>query len=227
MGVFTDGERACAYEHILYDHLKNRFNGSIPREQVDTFWQHFIKYNQIKKEQHTSPRLIPYFQQHFKNTGINGAQAEKIVLEMLLDRRGWYRIRAEAADTIRLLAKWGIKIVLTTDCILPSVQRRIILQYWGILQYFDLVLTSQEWGRKTGLVIFKNILAAFGNRPPEVLHIGDSIENDILPAKNVGFQTCLFTDKNSPEDIRTQDKPDYIVTSFPEVDTLIKRINGR
>lgn len=64
------------------------------------------------------------------------------------------------------------------------------LKKWGILEYFGIVIASAEEGiSKPDPEIFHLALSRAGCNPENALMVGDRIDNDILPAKQVGMHT--------------------------------------
>ena len=68
-----------------------------------------------------------------------------------------------------------------------------VLTDFGILRCFKKVVESAVVGeRKPGTKIFEIALKALDLKPQEVLVVGDSIKNDIEPAKKLGCPTLLI-----------------------------------
>lgn len=64
------------------------------------------------------------------------------------------------------------------------------LRNFGILQYIDLVIASAEEGvAKPNRKIFERALERAICNPIEAVMIGDRIDNDIMPAKEIGMVT--------------------------------------
>lgn len=64
------------------------------------------------------------------------------------------------------------------------------LQKLGILQYFDLVVSSHDVGMvKPSEKIFTFALDKAGCLPQDAVMVGDRLDNDIAPAKALGFTT--------------------------------------
>lgn len=64
------------------------------------------------------------------------------------------------------------------------------LDNWGIGRYFDVVVASAEAGcAKPDLMIFNLALEQAGCKPNEAVMIGDRLDNDIVPAKQLGMKT--------------------------------------
>lgn len=71
-----------------------------------------------------------------------------------------------------------------------------VLEDFGILECFKKVIESAKVGvRKPDAKIFELGVKALGMKPEEVLVVGDSIKNDIDPAKSIGCQTLLIEGK--------------------------------
>jgi len=94
-----------------------------------------------------------------------------------------------------------------------------------------LIIFSYERGRaKPSSVLFQEAsdnLSAMGISPGQVLYVGNDMLNDILPAKNVGFNTGLFAgDERSCRPRKGDDrcvyiKPDLIITSLEQISDCV------
>lgn len=61
---------------------------------------------------------------------------------------------------------------------------------WGIWQYFDVIISSAEAGvAKPERKIFELALSQAGCRPENAYMIGDRLDNDIIPAGQMGLHT--------------------------------------
>lgn len=71
-----------------------------------------------------------------------------------------------------------------------------VLKDFGIYDCFKKVVESAKVGvRKPSSAIFELGVKALGLEPEEVLVVGDSIKNDIEPARKIGCQTLLLEGK--------------------------------
>ena len=71
-----------------------------------------------------------------------------------------------------------------------------VLEDFGILKYFKKVIESAKVGvRKPDSAIFELGVKAIGLKPENVLVVGDSVKNDIDPARQLGCQTLLIEGK--------------------------------
>ena len=64
------------------------------------------------------------------------------------------------------------------------------LEEFGILGYFDTVISSWDYGvMKPDARLFRAALAEAGCEPCDAVMIGDRLDNDIFPAKSLGMGT--------------------------------------
>lgn len=174
--------------------------------------------------------------------------------DMFMQYCGWPRERAEAAigkyrerfqakgmfensvyegipEVLRMLAEDGQdeqeKRVLVVASSKPEKFVRIIMEHFGILQYFDEVVGASLDGklsRKVDIIaeVFRR-LRLTSEQKNEVLMIGDR-NHDVLGAKEAGVD-CLgvyygFADPGELEEAGA----DYIVDTVEEMGELLKRI---
>ena len=94
------------------------------------------------------------------------------------------------------------------------------LQQQGILQYIDLVIASAEEGvAKPDEKIFKIALERAACKSGNAIMIGDRIDNDIIPAKNLGFHTIWIKQGFGQywNITKEDDTPDYTVQNLTEL----------
>ena len=92
-------------------------------------------------------------------------------------------------DTVKCLQvlreKYHLGIIANQ---IPGAEKR--LERMGIRQYFDLIISSAEEGvAKPDPRIFNIALTRAGCKPEQAVMIGDRIDNDIVPAKQMGMKT--------------------------------------
>lgn len=93
------------------------------------------------------------------------------------------------ADTEECLKKLSsdYKIGVIANQVLGTAKR---LEDFGILKYIDLVIASaEERVSKPDKRIFEIALERSGCKPENAVMIGDRIDNDIVPAKQIGMKT--------------------------------------
>ena len=126
------------------------------------------------------------------------------------------KLYLETEDVLKALSgKYKLGIIANQ---LAGTQKR--LHNWGVLQYFDVVAASAEAGyEKPDLRIFKLALEQAGCNPQNAIMVGDRLENDIAPARQLGMKTIWvrqgFAKYQSVE--KECEKPDYIIENIGEI----------
>ena len=124
---------------------------------------------------------------------------------------------ADAANTLETLKKRGYNLGTIANQELGTKER---LQQQGILQYIDLVIASAEEGiAKPDEKIFKIALQRAACKSDNAIMIGDRIDNDIIPAKKLGFHTIWIKQGFGQYwNITTENEtPDYTVQNLTEL----------
>lgn len=94
------------------------------------------------------------------------------------------------------------------------------LEEWGILKYFSLVISSWDYQvMKPDKKIFEIALEKAGCEPHEAVMIGDRLDNDIYPAKEVGMKTIWIKQGfgGMQKAITDAYKPDFEINSLKEI----------
>ena len=94
------------------------------------------------------------------------------------------------------------------------------LDNWGIGKYFDVVVASAEAEcAKPDLKIFNLSLEQAGCKPNEAVMIGDRLDNDIVPAKQLGMKTVWVRQGFAKyQSISNEtEKPDFIIDSISDI----------
>ncbi len=94
--------------------------------------------------------------------------------------------------------------------------------------HFDQVITAQQAGAyKPSLKIFKLALSRIGVPAPKILHVGQSIYHDVLPAQSLGIST-VWVNRPSPRSgvgavKAAQGQPDVQVSTLAELAAQAQR----
>ena len=92
----------------------------------------------------------------------------------------------DTMECLRILKK-KYKLGIIANQI-PGAEKR--LEEMGIRRYFDMIVSSAEEGvAKPDSRIFNIALTRAGCTPEQAVMIGDRIDNDIVPAKQMGMKT--------------------------------------
>lgn len=95
------------------------------------------------------------------------------------------------------------------------------LEKWGIAEYFDLVISSTEEGiEKPNSEIFNIALERANCSPENAVMVGDRMDNDIAPAKEIGMKT-VWVKQGFAAYQQNSDIPDYTLQALEEIKTII------
>ncbi|MCC6796400.1 MAG: HAD-IA family hydrolase [Candidatus Hydrogenedentes bacterium] len=98
-----------------------------------------------------------------------------------------WRLYDDVIPTLDALRARNIPIAIVSnwDSRLPR-----LLKAMGLADRFEFILTSAEAGvSKPSQKIFEQALVRLGIPAHEVLHVGDSLEDDVIAAQNAGLQS--------------------------------------
>lgn len=126
----------------------------------------------------------------------------------------------DAEVVLQYLRDKGYKIGVIANQSLGTADR---LEKWGLLKYIHVVAASAELGvAKPDREIFQRAFAMAGCKAEEAVMIGDRLDNDIFPAKQLGMKTvwmrqgvAVYQDPTVPGY-----EPDYIVDTLSALKEL-------
>ena len=130
----------------------------------------------------------------------------------------------DALDVLEALRQQTYKIGLITNSMMPMWMRDIELRAYGILDYFDVRLTSGDVGyMKPHPIIYERALALLGIQAAQAVFVGDRPANDIAGANAVGLISVLMS---SPSlELRPEKgEPDFTITSLSELLPLLETL---
>ncbi len=95
----------------------------------------------------------------------------------------------EAETILKTLRQRGYKLSVIANQAEGTVKR---LKKWNLYDYFEFVLASYEEGvSKPDKEIFLRALKRADAEPSDCVMIGDRVDNDVKPAKELGLKTVL------------------------------------
>ncbi|MCX7609048.1 MAG: HAD family hydrolase [Anaerolineales bacterium] len=112
-------------------------------------------------------------------------------------QQNWY-LEEDALPTLETLRHLGYRLGLISN---TSDDRNVqqLLDRHGLRPYFEYIITSAACGiRKPDPRIFQMALEYFGIAPSEAAMVGDTLEADILGAKNLGIYSIWINRRASP-----------------------------
>jgi putative hydrolase of the HAD superfamily len=96
----------------------------------------------------------------------------------------------KVASTLKRLKRRGLKLAVVTDA--PKLKVLMRLEAMGVADLFDVVVSSEDVGRKKpSTILFRRALKSLKVKPEHALHLGDWRDKDVLGAKRVGMHTCI------------------------------------
>lgn len=124
----------------------------------------------------------------------------------------------DAIEVLTKLKEKGYKLAVVANQAEGSKSR---LRKWNMLSYFDFVLASFEAGvAKPDKEIFLRAIKKSNAKICDCVMIGDRLDNDIKPAKELGLKTVLIRQgvvAPYQEIIREEFRPDYIVNDLKKL----------
>ncbi len=127
---------------------------------------------------------------------------------------------ADTESVLKQLTVKGYRLGVIANQI-PGTRDR--LSSWGLLKYFDIVLSSAEEGiSKPNIEIFNRALTIAKCLPENAVMIGDRLDNDIVPAKKAGMKTVWIKQGlgGLASVIHKNEQPDYEIYNLQELLTL-------
>jgi putative hydrolase of the HAD superfamily len=203
---------------ILFDCYDTLIVVEIDEESLQTFgevaeWLHYqgvrIEPEILKKEYHSRIRE----QMDLSGELYPEVKLEEIFGEICHDFRIWDIDEASlgiaTARTFRAASLRNLSVMERTvrllDFLAPlrkgvvsngqRVFSEIELRYFNLLRHFEFVLFSSDLGiKKPDYRVFRSALDRLGTLPEETLLIGNSEEEDLTPAAEIGLQTMHIRD---------------------------------
>jgi len=123
--------------------------------------------------------------------GLDHATARRVMLGALE-----FEAYPDAHPALRALREEGRVLVIVSnwDCSLPDW-----LGHTGLLELVDRVVTSADVGAaKPDRAMFERALELARSRPEDTVHVGDSLDNDVLGARAAGIRAVLVQRDGEP-----------------------------
>lgn len=91
----------------------------------------------------------------------------------------------------------------------------------GLGNYFQFVVFAQDYGiQKPDPRLFEVAIGRAGCTGRQLLHVGDSFQNDIVGAKRAGVKSVWLNRQR--EDNETEEQPDFEISSLRELTEILK-----
>jgi len=121
----------------------------------------------------------------------------------------------EAERVLKYLkGKYRLAVISNASSELP----RYAIKKLGLEKYFEVIVLSRDIGvRKPSPVIFKFTLQKLGLSSYEAIHVGDSMEKDVVGAKKAGMKAVWINRSGEEVEIET----DYVLKSISEITQIL------
>ncbi|MCC6155748.1 MAG: HAD-IA family hydrolase [Candidatus Hydrogenedentes bacterium] len=194
----------------IYSREAHRFGGDISAPTIDSAfrsaWRALRPYADGKTPFHTSEEIERAWwrtlvQRVFDEACGPDAFADQFdaffeALYLRFEEPDVWRLYNDVLPTLDALRVLNIPIAIVSnwDSRLPRLLRAM-----GIADRFEFILTSAEAGvSKPSPQIFEQALARLGLPAHEALHIGDSLDDDVIAAQNAGLQSLHIARNAAP-----------------------------
>lgn len=143
-----------------------------------------------------------FWQAFTAQTGLDGQLVEtffqRFYGEQFVELRPLTQRRPSAKPLVQACLDAGLQVVVATNPLFPQVAIEQRLAWAGIpVTEFDYALVTtmeNSHAAKPQPVYYEEILAKIGCAPTEAIMVGDSWENDIVPAHSLGLATFWIAD---------------------------------
>jgi HAD superfamily hydrolase (TIGR01549 family) len=135
------------------------------------------------------------------------------------------QVEPDLPQTLDALRRMGLRLGIVSNTFVCRASLEHQLRELGLLDFFAVQLYSYEFRfRKPNVEIFRRAAEKIGVAEPQILFVGDRIDNDIRPALRSGMQAVLKeahtnTGKRAPPGA-------YRVRRLAELPDLVEKINA-
>ena len=134
----------------------------------------------------------------------------------------------DVIKSLQKLREIGIKTAIITDGT-PKKQYEKILRLKLENLFDDIVISDEVAIRKPNPFLFTEFLEKIHCQPEEVIYVGDRIDKDIAPAKEVGIISIAIHRGTKYDSYKTKQafdiKPDYNINSLYDLFPIIEDYN--
>ncbi|MEM1622591.1 MAG: HAD family hydrolase [Sulfolobales archaeon] len=103
------------------------------------------------------------------------------------------RENPEALEVLPQLKRMGLKVAIVSNTSFSKRGVRALLKNVGISDYVDVIVSSSEVGSvKPHRSIFQELVRSVGDKPAEIVHVGDSCFEDVLGALGYGMRAVYY-----------------------------------
>ncbi len=219
-------------DDTLWDHRRAQAEAlrliaseSLPDIRVDTFVDRFHYHNKILWAQYDAGEVDvgtvkeQRFERALRDVGSTSHDATAIGEDYLQRYGRLPYLRPGAREVLDVLAG-QVLVGCVTDGF-TEVQH-LKLETTQIARYFDFVLTSEEVGvTKPDPAMYAAAAAAAGCPLDEIVHVGDSLEKDIVGAVACGMRAAWVPHPEMPSWEVSDPAPDWVLSTLYELPVVL------
>ena len=175
--------------------------------------------------QKNAPSIDLFIETMTKYANNNEDAYKCAIKEFGLNKAAWYSedefLYPNARNILERLHK-RFKLGIIANQVLGTAQR---LKEFGIISCFDLITASAEEGvSKPNLEIFEIALQRAGCKPTNAIMVGDRLDNDIIPAQQIGMTTIWVRQGwgGMGNPLLIDMKPDYCIDKFEDILRIVE-----
>jgi len=160
-----------------------------------------------------------------ENLGVSAEELFRAVTRTLRNTGISSLLYSDVAGTLRELREAGYKLAVIGNVLFwPGMVTRYILDSVGVLDYFDVTVFSDEVGlQKPGREIFEYTAEKLGVGVNSLVHVGDSVENDLAGAVIAGAKATLVNRELETSIVRIAPNA-YIVNSLKHLPRVLNQL---
>jgi 2-haloalkanoic acid dehalogenase type II len=188
----------------------------------ETFYKHWKKIHkenisklkEFKKEKDIFIDDLKLLYEYYKIE--SNVENDVIIMLNSLYKRAFYDDSLYCINKLKKKYKIYIASNSDTEPLLENVGENKFI--------FDGIFTSEDLiAYKPSIQFFNKIMTITELKSNEIIYIGDSLNDDILGAKNVGIYTILIDRKNEYK--KNNIKPDAIINNLYNLEEILNEIN--
>jgi HAD superfamily hydrolase (TIGR01549 family) len=159
--------------------------------------------------------------------GHNDAETAKYAVQLYrTERHRRYRLFADVDSVLTDLRARGCALALVTNG--PGDTQRDKLAATGLARRFDALVISGEVGvAKPHPDIFVAAVDRLSARPDTVWHVGDSLTNDVIGARNAKLAAGIWLNRNGASGQDNSVSPTYEISTLRDLRRLINAARHR
>jgi putative hydrolase of the HAD superfamily len=209
----------------MYRHLESSGLTLNFHDFLDSYRDSVRRYRKIRTEELKEVNNCIWLSDSLKNMGHIKEKTDTLVVSAIEQYFNEWQLTLfpDAKPTLkRINEKYKTALVSNfTDTIFLKKS----LQMFQITSFLNSIIVSEEVGwRKPHPRIFERFLEAMNVQPEEAVYIGDNLEADIKGSKDSGIKSILIDRQDSKINVENHLRPDFIINSLTELESVIKSI---